>query len=682
MNGVFQNCHNIKLINLPKSLNNIGDCTFAGCTKLNTLYIKNNQPKISYTAFMGLTNLRTLNVGNQFSSDLNLMCSPNINRNIMSNTLKRLNDKRKLCLFSNNSMTMINQNITQMAVQKNTFLSLNEYNEYIKPNNYVVGNWVIYGGPVTTYSIIDYTGLKTTKIGKTGYINWASIPSQFNNTTIYPTPNILQGGYNIVIDCDNTIMPNACAYNLRYTCGEIRFCNVNHVNSWDKYTFSYLDSNSSSSSYLNLYNFHNITVINNTPYGKMHVGGSLPPNITHIGVNGLKNCNFHTYVSVPNNLQSVETNGCYGAKFNGNVPDSLTFINNNAFYSSTISGTVNFQKFSNVITAINGFRYSNVTHVIASPLMNNIANSNTQYTLWNGYSNCKYLDLTPVISFNNLYRGLYMMTNLKHLKIANFNSSANTKLMLFNCNNLTTIEAYNVSPYINEFPCFCFGSYSLNVFNNNSRQNLTDIHIRNTNILNASHAFYNAIYIKNITLDNLSNCTSTLNAFINCKNLTRVNLIGIKYISKNTFANCYNLQSLSLTNSEMNYIGDNAFYNCRNLTNFTLPNTISTLNKSCFYGCKSLSITNLPNGLTTIGTNAFAFCSNITSLNCPDTLTSINNCAFLHCTNLKSINLGNSINIIKDDAFCNTQLTYVKIPENCTIGNRSFPTNCIIERGV
>ena len=78
-----------------------------------------------------------------------------------------------------------------------------------------------------------------------------------------------------------------------------------------------------------------------------------------------------------------------------------------------------------------------------------------------------------------------------------------------------------------------------------------------------------------------------------------------------------------------------------------------------FYNCDGLGTITLPETLTYIDTNAFGN-SNITSIEIPQDVTTINDNAFFGCSNLTAITLPENIATIGDKAFSNcTDLSYI-----------------------
>ena len=86
-------------------------------------------------------------------------------------------------------------------------------------------------------------------------------------------------------------------------------------------------------------------------------------------------------------------------------------------------------------------------------------------------------------------------------------------------------------------------------------------------------------------------------------------------------------------------IGEYAFANCVNLQQVTIPESITSIKQYAFYSCTSLTAIDFPDGLLNIDAYAFAGCTNITSFNLPASFNNLSETAFLHCANLERIDV-------------------------------------------
>ena len=155
------------------------------------------------------------------------------------------------------------------------------------------------------------------------------------------------------------------------------------------------------------------------------------------------------------------------------------------------------------------------------------------------------------------------------------------------------------------------------------------------------------------------------------------------------------------------YIGDGAFTSCTGLTSIVIPDNVTTIARFAFNGCTALTEVTIGAGVVSIGDTwgqTFNNCNNITTINynatnCSDL--SINQPLWLGCnhnctvhigdnverlpkdifrnlTNLKTIVYGSnpSLTEIGDNAFQNTGLTSVTIPNSVEIIGSSAFSNC------
>ena len=112
--------------------------------------------------------------------------------------------------------------------------------------------------------------------------------------------------------------------------------------------------------------------------------------------------------------------------------------------------------------------------------------------------------------------------------------------------------------------------------------------------------------------------------------------------------------------------GDKAFYNNRVLSSVTFASDIKvkSLSYGMFAACTSLTSITIPSSITSIEYGAFMQ-SGLTSISIPNTITSIGIAAFYQCTSLASVSIGTGLKYISEGCFkeC-TSLTSVIIPSN------------------
>ena len=129
-------------------------------------------------------------------------------------------------------------------------------------------------------------------------------------------------------------------------------------------------------------------------------------------------------------------------------------------------------------------------------------------------------------------------------------------------------------------------------------------------------------------------------------------------IGFNAFVNCRNLSTVNLGRN-VTSIGEQAFWGCSGLTTINIPDNVTSIGYTAFANCTSLTAINIPNSVISIGYSAFS-CSGLTAVDIPSSVESIGFSAFAGCSSLSTISIRNSVISIGLDAFAGcTSLTSV-----------------------
>ena len=110
---------------------------------------------------------------------------------------------------------------------------------------------------------------------------------------------------------------------------------------------------------------------------------------------------------------------------------------------------------------------------------------------------------------------------------------------------------------------------------------------------------------------------------------------GVKVIAAEAFANCRNLESVSLPNGLVT-IGDRAFSGTA-LMGISIPSSVKRIGSSAFSDCGGLSAIALPDGLQYIGGSAFSGCDLLSSIEIPASVTTMFEDVFNGCSSLESV---------------------------------------------
>ena len=346
------------------------------------------------------------------------------------------------------------------------------------------------------------------------------------------------------------------------------------------------------------------------------------------------------------------------------IPDSVTTIEDNAFYSCSNLTTVTISENSQ-LTTIGERAFSDCSNLTTVTI-----SENSQLTTIGDYAFSGCSSLTSIYIPDSVTMiGQYAFKNCSNLTIyceassrpSGWDSSWNysDRQVVWNCidcgitaegihygvlidedgNKYITITGYNASNTDVVIPS------SINVDGE-------DIPVK----VIADYAFYDNDTITSVYIPD-SVTTIEDNAFYSCSNLTTVTISEnsqLTTIGERAFNYCSSLTSIYIPNS-VTTIGSSAFYDCSNLTTVTISenSNLTTIGSSAFSNCSSLTSIYIPNSVTTIGSSAFYDCSNLTTVTISENsqLTTIGSYAFYYCSSLTLIYIPNSVATIGDNAF-------------------------------
>lgn len=205
-------------------------------------------------------------------------------------------------------------------------------------------------------------------------------------------------------------------------------------------------------------------------------------------------------------------------------------------------------------------------------------------------------------------------------------------------------------------------------------------------------AFWNASKLQTVELP--ESLTEIGETAFRQSGLTSITIPGdVKRIGTGAFAACENLEKVSVAPG-VETIGSEAFTGCTKLTEATLTSSVTTIEGGAFYGCKALQSISGGALIQFIGENAFMNCENLEELNISPNLTEIQGHAFDGCKTLKhvspsaeqkgvslphvkyigerafnvckaipSFSLGDSLETVGDYAFASTSVTSMYFPD-------------------
>ena len=189
--------------------------------------------------------------------------------------------------------------------------------------------------------------------------------------------------------------------------------------------------------------------------------------------------------------------------------------------------------------------------------------------------------------------------------------------------------------------------------------------------------FYNCGFLREVTIEGVTSWAE--NSFLNCTNLASVTLTeGVTTIGSSAFEGCTQLTSIAIPKG-VTSLGDKSFYGCTNLASVTLAEGLKTIGYSAFRNCPLTNIT-IPKGVTSLGDYSFYGCTNLTSVTLAEGLTTIGYSAFQNCTTLGgSITIPSTVTSISEFAFGGTALTSVYIYGNMTWNDSFYDPNAAFD---
>ena len=328
------------------------------------------------------------------------------------------------------------------------------------------------------------------------------------------------------------------------------------------------------------------------------------------------------------------------------IPETITTIGNDAFYSCSNLTSIDFVDNSQ-LTTIGDSAFSG-------------CRSLTSITIPDGVTSIGYMTFSSCVSLNSItipesvtsigdwaFNGCH---NLTSVTIGEGVTSIGTDA--FNgC--FALAEVYNYSSFIipqgtSDSSVGYLGQYAKVVYN---ASDLTGgkPETRITVVDNMQYYNHNDDFIalaptsRNVTEVTLDSKATEINqrAFYYCENLTSIIIPeGVTSIGDRAFYGCDSLNSVDFgDNTRLSSIGDRAFEDCENLIliNFGDNSQLSSIGDRVFRNCSSLISITIPNSVTSIGEDAFSSCANLTSITIPSSVTSIGTDAFNGCFALAEV---------------------------------------------
>ena len=183
-------------------------------------------------------------------------------------------------------------------------------------------------------------------------------------------------------------------------------------------------------------------------------------------------------------------------------------------------------------------------------------------------------------------------------------------------------------------------------------------------------------YIKELEIHGNAGMNMPEQCFYDVPNIESVVISGAVDVPRDMFGKCTGLKKVTLKNG-VRSIGEDVFRDCSSLEGVIFENTVlEKISDGAFWGCSALSSIVLPDSVTEIERNAF-FETGLRNIQLPEKLTLIGGGAFCNCKNLKQVQLPPQLKELGEGAFFNCEnLTQIQLPAQLNkLGTDAF-RNC------
>ena len=183
-------------------------------------------------------------------------------------------------------------------------------------------------------------------------------------------------------------------------------------------------------------------------------------------------------------------------------------------------------------------------------------------------------------------------------------------------------------------------------------------------------------YIKELEIHGNAGMNMPEQCFYDVPNIESVVISGAVDVPRDMFGKCTELKKVTLKNGVQS-IGERAFEKCSSLESVIFENTVlEKISDGAFWGCSALSSIALPDSVTEIERNAF-FETGLRNIQLPEKLTLIGGGAFCNCKNLKQVQLPSQLKELGNGAFSSCEnLAQIQLPAQLNkLGTDAF-RNC------
>lgn len=172
-------------------------------------------------------------------------------------------------------------------------------------------------------------------------------------------------------------------------------------------------------------------------------------------------------------------------------------------------------------------------------------------------------------------------------------------------------------------------------------------------------------------------CLGSKRAYLDM--LKKVNFgVRVSAIPGSAFANCYYLESVTMSSAITSTIGQRAFQSAFRLKGITIPSGLTSISGYAFSNDRHLVIITIPKSVMSLGGQVANNCFVLKSVTIPSGA-AVGNNAFNGCYNIESVTIASGVNIASGAFGGCSSIESLTIASGVSIGNNAFGSCSVLE---